>query len=142
MPKTITAIVVFTLFTFLGGIVAAHQTRVNDKDIATMMKNLNEDVKKFKSSFNDGIGKTSIRKTSREKESKSLVQRFEQQTNGMLSYFKQHKKADSQIRMVLKSAEQINQLLDEVALDSRTVSAWKKVQEALDLLKKGLGVTE
>jgi len=141
MRKTFVIIAAFTLLTLLGGMVSA-QTRVNDKDIETMMKNLNEDVKKFKSSFNSGIGNTSIRKTSREKESKALVQKFEQQTGGMLNQFKKDKKAESQIKLVLRSAEQINQLLDEVTLDSRTVSAWKKVQEALGLLKKGLGVTE
>ncbi len=141
MRNTIASITVFVLFAFMGGVVAA-QTRVHDKDIETMMKNLNEDAKKFKTSFNSGIGKTTIRKTSREKESKSLVQRFEQQTAGMLNQFKQNKKADSQIKLVFRSAEQINQLLDEVSLDKQTVSAWEKVQEELNLLKKSLGVTE
>lgn len=141
MRNTIVPITVFVFFALLGGRVTA-QTRVHDKDIQTMMKNLNEDAKKFKSSFNAAIGKTSIRKTSREKESKSLVQRFEQQTTGMLNQFKQNKKADSQIRLVLRSAEQIDQLLEEVSLDKRTTSDWEKVLEELDLLKKSLGITE
>lgn len=126
-------------FAFLGGSVIA-QTRVNDKDIEAMMKNLNQDAKKFTKSFNSGITKTSIRGTSREKESKQMVKVFEQQTADMLKNFKKNKKAEAEMQLVLRSADQIAQLLKEVQLDQLTVSNWQKLDEELNLLSKGLGI--
>jgi hypothetical protein len=52
------------------------QERLSDKDVETQMKNLKEDSKKFRSSFNSAIGKSTVRKTSREKDAKALVERF------------------------------------------------------------------
>ncbi len=129
------------LLTLLG-VNSIAQTRVSDRDIESMMKNLSEDAKKFASSFNSGVTKSSIRKTSREKESKILVKRFEQQTAGMLKNFKKNKKAEAEIQLVLISSDQIDKLLNEVNLDGRTVSDWKKVQEEIALVSKSLGVTQ
>ena len=129
----------FTSFAFLGGAVSA-QIRVSDKEIEKMMKNLNEDVKKFTSSFDSGVGKTSIRKTTREKDSKALVKTFEQQTAGMLRNFSKHKQAEAEVKLVLGSADRINLLLEEVNFDGRTASSWKRIQEELDMLSKALGV--
>ena len=141
MRKTAYGFVILFLSAFLGTAFAA-QTRVSDKDIEAMMKNLSEDAKKFTSSFNSGVSKSSIRRTSREKESKQLVKRFEQQTAGMLKNFKKNKKAESEIQLVRASADKIDQLLNEVNLDERTVANWKKLKEELGLVSKGLGVPE
>lgn len=138
--RNLTRTMLMTLFfAFLGGYVIA-QTRVNDKDIEAMMKNLNQDAKKFTKSFNSGITKTSIRGTSREKESKQMVKVFEQQTADMLKNFKKNKKAEAEMQLVLRSADQIAQLLKEVQLDQLTVSNWQKLDEELNLLSKGLGI--
>jgi hypothetical protein len=40
------------------------QSRISDSDLEQRMKNLNSDSKKFQSSFNSSISKSSIRKTS------------------------------------------------------------------------------
>ncbi len=138
--KMTCAFMIFILFACSGAAVLG-QTRVSDKDIESMMKNLSEDSKKFTSNFNSGIAKSSLRRTSREKESKELVKRFEQRTAGMLNNFKRNKKAEAEIHLVLDSAEKIDQLLKEVNFDNQTVSSWKKVQEELDMVSKGLGVS-
>jgi hypothetical protein len=139
MRNATCAFVIFTLFAYLGGVVSA-QTRVSDKDIEAMMKNLKEDAKKFTSSFNSGITRSSIRGTSREKDSKSLVKRLQQQTEGMLNNFKRNKKAEAEMEVVLRSAGEIDKLLNEVKLDQNTGSSWEKLQEELGLLSKALGV--
>ena len=126
-------------FALLGGVVLA-QTRISDRDIEAMMKNLSQDAKKFTSSFNSAISKSSIRGTSREKESKLLVKKLEQQTAGMLKNFKKNKKAEAEMQLVLRSAKEIDLLLNEVNLDQQTMSNWQKVDEELDLLSKGLGI--
>ena len=139
MRKPTCAVMILVLVAFLGGAVSA-QTRVSDKDIEAMTKNLNEDAKKFVSSFNSGVGKTSIRRTTREKESKELVKAFEQQTALLMKNFKKNKKADAEMRLVLGTAKQVGQLLDEVRFDAATMSAWNKLQELIGLLTKALEI--
>lgn len=141
MRSIVLAAMTALLLPILAGTIVA-QTRVSDKDVEALMKNLNEEVKKFRKSFDVGIGKSSIRKTSREKESKALVERFEQRTEGMLKNFKKNKKAEAEIRLVRDSADKINQLLVEVSLDTQTMSAWKKVWEQLEMVSKSLGSPE
>jgi len=58
------------LFTSLSVVLAlicaaglSAQTRLNDKDVLQHMKNLKDDAKKFRSSFNSALAKSTIRKT-------------------------------------------------------------------------------
>jgi hypothetical protein len=67
---------------------------MHDKDIQSLMKNLTEDATRFRSSFNAAVAKSTIRKTSQEKDAKALVAQFQKQTEGLLSQFKSTKKAD------------------------------------------------
>ena len=64
------------------------QSRMNDKDIQSMMKNLQEDAKTFRSVFDSAVAQSTIRKTSQEKDAKALVGRFQKQTGDMLNQFK------------------------------------------------------
>jgi hypothetical protein len=64
------------------------QTRLNDKDVLQHMKNLKDDTKKFRPSFNSALAKSTIRETTQEKDAKTLGQNFEQQTNSMYEAFK------------------------------------------------------
>jgi hypothetical protein len=56
-------------FIFMAGGTA--QTRLSDKDLEQRIKNLNSDGKKFQSDFNDAISKSSILKTSLEKDART-----------------------------------------------------------------------
>jgi hypothetical protein len=56
------ALIVFSL-TFLVVPSSSAQQRMSDKDIENTMKNLKEDSKRFQSSFNSAISKSTIRKT-------------------------------------------------------------------------------
>ena len=87
------------------------QTRMSDKDVEDMRKNLNEDAKKLRSSFNSAVGKSTIRKTQQEKDAKALVERFQKQTEGMLDHFKDKKKVDAELSSVRSSADQIDTIL-------------------------------
>jgi hypothetical protein len=83
------------LFTSLSVVLAlicaaglSAQTRLNDKDVLQHMKNLKDDAKKFRPSFNSALAKSTIRKTTQEKDAKTLAQNFKKQTNSMYEAFK------------------------------------------------------
>jgi membrane-bound lytic murein transglycosylase B len=107
----------------LAATFASAQTRVNDKDIAAMMNNLKSDTNLFRSAFNTSVKKSTIRKTSKEKDSKALVQSFDNQVQAMQRTFKEKKAADAQ-----------------VSIDDRTNTIWAKVKTELNQLATAYGV--
>jgi cell division protein FtsL len=70
------------------------QSRLNDKDLEQRIKNLNSDSKKFQSSFNSALSRSSIRKTSQEKDAKKLADNFTKSTKALYDYFKKTQKSD------------------------------------------------
>src|SRR5260370_24507539 len=72
------------------------QTRLNDKDVLQHMKNLKDDAKKFRSSFNSALAKSTIRKTTQQKDAKTLAQNFERQTDSMYEAFKHQGRTEPQ----------------------------------------------
>jgi hypothetical protein len=53
-----------------------------------MMNNLKSDAGRFRSAFNNSVKSSTIRHTSRAKDSRNLVQGFENQAKGMLDRFR------------------------------------------------------
>ena len=133
-------IVILALLVSLGAAFAPAQTRTNDKDILAMMNNLKSDAKKFQSAFNSSVGKSQIRKTSREKDSKTLVKNFQNQIQAMTSNFKTHRKADVELPIVVSSSNQIDQLMRDVAFDDRTNTAWTRVKSEVTQLSDAYGL--
>jgi hypothetical protein len=128
------------LFLIFLGVSFAPAQRVNDKDIEIMMDNLKSDAGRFRSAFDDSVKKSTIRHTSKEKDAKNLVKRFEDDTKGMLNTFKSHKKADTQLATVISTGNQIDQVLREATFDDKTNAAWDKVRVELGQLADAYGV--
>ena len=63
----------------LAGLSGAHaQGRLSDKDLQRLMQNLKDDAQPFRQSFANALKKSSIRKTTREKDARALVDTFAQ----------------------------------------------------------------
>jgi hypothetical protein len=115
---------------------ASAQGRMNDKDIESLMNNLQKDATAFRSAFNSSVGKSTIRKTSQEKDAKTLVKTFDKQTQSMYKQFKGKKKADAQLAAVQSSADQIDKLLTSTPMGDETTTAWTKVKNEVTMLSQ------
>jgi nitrate/nitrite-specific signal transduction histidine kinase len=113
---------------------ASAQNRMSDKDVSQRMKNLMQDVKKFRSSFNSSVSKSTIRKTSQEKDAKQLVEAFQDQIRDMYDKFKSSKKSDPYLQNCLENAQQIDKLVAHLALGGMTTDQWSRVQSELTVL--------
>lgn len=118
----------------------AAQERLSDNDVETTMKNLKEDAKKFRKTFDSAVGKSTIRKTSQEKDAKALAERLEKQTDGMLNQFKSKKKADTTLPAVLDTAGQLQKTIDSAGVADKVSADWSRVQASLDKLAKEFNV--
>ena len=117
-----------------SSLTALAQSRLNDHDVQAVMQNLRDDSKSFRSAFDSAVKKSTIRKTSQEKDARTQVANFERQTESTLRQFKNNKKADVHVQSMMESANSIDHLLQSVSLDDRTNSAWGKVRADLTQL--------
>jgi len=140
--RTISCVVAVSLVMLLSLRSAYAQTRLNDKDMEHIMKNLRDDAKDFRSAFVSSIHKSAIRNTSREKDAKNLAIRFEKQTDEMYKHFKDSKKADIYVSPVVDSAGQLDQLVYSLNLDSKTTLSWEKARSELHQIASSYGVSE
>jgi hypothetical protein len=108
--------------------------RMSDKDVERMMTNLRNDAKRFQDSFNQSVGQSTIRKTQQEKDAKTLVKNFANQTNALLTQFKNSKQADPALTNVKDSASRIDKLMTDVPLGPTTGDAWTKVKTELSTI--------
>jgi hypothetical protein len=129
----------FVLLCF-AGLAAFPQTRVNDKDIQVMMRNLKSDTARFRSAFDDSVKKTTIRHTSREKDSRNLVTNFKSQVDAAYETFKRTKKADSELTLAIQTGAKIDKLLREVSFSDATNTSWARVKAELKQLSDAYGV--
>jgi hypothetical protein len=111
------------LILMASGAKALAQSRMSDKDIESLMKNLQE---KFQSSFNSAV----------QKDAKALVECFTKQTQGMFNQFKSNRKADQALLSAQDSANQIDKLLSSTAMGDQTNHAWARVRTELGTLSQ------
>ncbi len=124
--ETIRVIRLYLCVLAIAGVFANAQGRLSDKDIENLMGNVKDDVKSFRPRFNSAIGKSSIRKTSREKDAKNLVANLEKKTEAMRNTFRQTKKGEESVRDVVVTAQQVDSLVYSVRLEPQTTSQMGK----------------
>jgi hypothetical protein len=118
------------------------QSRLSDKDLEALMRNLRDDAKSFRSPFESDLKKSTIRKTSREKEGRQLAERFEKDTESMLNQFKSTKKADRDLPAVRSTAQQLDAMVVQLSLGQQTTSRWNKIQTELRQISSAFGIEE
>jgi hypothetical protein len=136
--RAVSAVCCWLLLAMMG----TAQTRVSDRDLESMMRNLRDDAKSFQPVFNDSVKRSIIRKTSEEKDARNLVATFVKQTDAMLNTFKKRKKADAEVNSVLASAGRINDVILRAQLNPQTISRWDKVRSETRQIATAYGVQD
>lgn len=138
--KTFRAALAFAILSLALAPFTAAQNRINDKDLESLMRNLRDDAKSFQPTFNSAISKSTIRKTSREKDAKNLVASFTKQTDAALSTFKKTRKADANVENVRTTGQQIDKLVYGLNLGGQTASKWDKIRTELHRIAGAFGL--
>jgi hypothetical protein len=121
---------------------AAAQGRLSDKDLQRLMQNLKDDAQPFRQSFANALKKSTIRKTSQEKDARALADTFAKQANGALETFKHDQKADQAVTALVNTAAQIDPLVYSLQLNPQTTSQWERLRTELHQIAQAFGVTE
>lgn len=121
---------------------AQAQTRVNDHDMEALMRNLRDDAKAFRPEFDSAIHKSTIRKTSQEKDAKDQVKTFAKQTEALLNRFKKNRNGQAEFSGVRNNAEQIDATVNSLNLGPRVNDRWQKIRTELHQIANAYGVPE
>src|SRR3984957_14932839 len=132
----ILSLLTIALVLTIGALSAAAQDRLSDKDVANMMNNLKNDAKNFRQVWSHALSKSTIRKTSREKDARNLATQFQNQTEGMLRQFQSNKTADTSLPLVQQTARNIEQVKSDVSLGPVVDSQWTKIRTELDQISQ------
>ena len=133
---------IFGFFAVLQAPSARAQNRVNDHDMEALMRNLRDDAKDFRPEFNRAVHKSTIRKTSQERDAREQVKAFERQTDRMLNRFKKNRNGQPEFANVMNSAEQIDRVVDSLTLGPRVNDHWAKIRTELHRIADAYGVPE
>jgi hypothetical protein len=137
----------FGFLVLLAGVVstsrpAVAQGRLSDKDLQRLMQNLKDDAQPFRQTFANALKKSTIRKTSREKDARALADTFAKEANQTLETFKHNQKADQQVAALVNTAAKIDPLVYSLQLDSLTTSQWERLRTELHQIAQAFAVPE
>ena len=102
------------------------------------MQNLKDDAQPFRQSFANALKKSTIRKTSQEKDARMLADTFAKQANSALDTFKHNQKADQDVTALVHTAAQIDPLVYSLQLDPQTTSQWERLRTELHQIAQAL----
>jgi hypothetical protein len=117
------------------------QARLSDKDLETLMRNLRDEAKAFRSPFGSALKKSAIRKTSQAKDAENLAELFEKQSEALLNDFKQTKKATTEVNALQISAQRLGKIVRSNQLGSDVTTRWNKIEAAMQQVLSAFGVS-
>ncbi len=142
LPMALIFSFIFGFFAFLQAPSAQAQVRVNDRDMEALMRNLRDDAKAFRPEFDAAIHKSTIRKTSQERDARDQVKAFARQTETLLNHFKKNRNGHAEFTNVMNSAEQIDTTVNSLTLGPRVTERWEKIRTELHQIANAYGVPE
>ncbi|HVC90391.1 MAG TPA: hypothetical protein VND66_07195 [Acidobacteriaceae bacterium] len=118
---------------------AQAQTRVNDRDMAAMMRNLHQDANSFRPPFDHAVHRSTIRHTSQERDARGLSKTFDKETEKLLHHFKKDRNGEAEFRTVSDTAAQIDHVVDTVELGPKVRTQWQKIRTELHQIAVAYG---
>ncbi len=128
------------LCSFFALTAAFGQTRINDKDLESLMRNLRDDAKSFRQPFESALKKSTIRKTSQAKDAANLASLFEKQTESLLNNFKQTRKGDANLSSVQSTSQRLGTIVRNDLSNSQVTPRWDKIQTELQQVLSAYGM--
>lgn len=135
-------IVLFVLMTFSSSAYVRAQSRLNDQDLQRLLQDVKEDSQPFRKTFAEALKKSSIRKTSREKDARELANTFAKQADRSFETFKHRRKAEAEVAALVGTAQKIDMLVYSLRLGAPAQPGWEKLRAELHEVAQAFGVHE
>ena len=115
--------------------------RLNDKDVEKILKRVEQQSDRFKSSLNSALDKSRLNGSNREDDINSFVKDFYEQTKRLRDRFDDHKSTAPDVSAVLERAARIDDFMRRNPLSSRAQDDWSTLKTNLDELSAAYSVS-
>jgi len=114
--------------------------RLNDKDVEQILRRIEDQSHRFKSSLDSALDKSRINGTRREDDVNEFVKQFDNEVKRLHDRFKDHKSVAADVQQVLDSAARIDEFMLRRQLGGRAEDDWSRLKANLDELSQAYSV--
>src|SRR5262249_30141282 len=115
-----------------SGQVIGQPYRLNDREVEQIIKRIEKQSDRFRSSLDSSLDKSRFNGTSAEDDINAFVKSFYQETKRLRDHFNGHKSASSDVEAVLQDAARIDGFMRRYPLTSRAQEDWATLKTYLD----------
>ena len=114
--------------------------RLSDKDVEKIIKRIENQSDKFRSSLDSALDKSRFNGSSREDDINAFVKAFYEETKRLRNHFDAHKSTAPDVESVLQRAARIDGFMRRYPLSSRAQDEWSTLRTYLDELAQAYNV--
>ena len=115
--------------------------RVSDKDVEKIIRRIEQQSDRFRSSLDSALDKSRFNGTNREDDINSSIKAFYEQTKHLRNRFDKHQSASADVEAVLDRAARIDNFMGRNRLSSKAQDDWSTLKSNLDELASAYNVT-
>lgn len=129
------------VITTVNAQLAGQPYRLNDKEVEKILKRIEQQSDRFKSSLDSALDKSRFNGSNREDDINSFVKDFYEQTKRLRDRFDSHKSTAPDVSAVLERAARIDDFMRRNRLSSRAQDDWSTLKTYLDELSSAYNVS-
>lgn len=115
--------------------------RLNDKEVDRIMKRIEQQSDRFRSSLDSALDKSRFNGSNREDDINAFVKNYYEQTKRLRNRFDHHQSAAPDVQAVLDSAARIDDFMSRNRLSSKAEEDWSTLKGNLDELASAYNVS-
>jgi hypothetical protein len=115
--------------------------RLNDKEVEKIIRRIEQQSDRFRSSVDDALDKSRFNGTNREDDINSFIKDFYTQTKHLRDRFDKHHSASADVEAVLDRAGRIDNFMGRNRLSSKAQNEWSTLKSNLDELAAAYNVS-
>jgi len=115
--------------------------RISDKEVEKIIKRIEQQSDRFRSSLDSSLDKSRLNGTNREDDINSFVKDYYEQTKKLRDRFDHKHSASADVQNVLERAARIDEFMRRNRLSSRAQDDWSKLKTNLDELSSAYNVS-
>ena len=121
--------------------VAGQPYRLNDKEVEKIIRRIEQQSDRFRSSVDKALDKSRFNGSNREDDINSFIKDFYEQTKHLRDRFDKHHSASGDVEAVLNRAARIDEFMSRNRLSSKAQEDWSALKSNLDELAAAYNVS-
>jgi DNA repair exonuclease SbcCD ATPase subunit len=114
--------------------------RLSDKEVERILRSIEQQAKRFRSSLDSALDKSRLNGTRREDDVNEFIQQFDDEVKRLRDRFSEHKSVAADVQSVLDRAARIDDFMSRRDLSRKSEDEWSRLRANLDELARAYSV--